>query len=188
MSFPILEEYQSRFPDCADILKSLPNLYNKKYSFLYQGFGMNWLSRAWNLSSIIRPREKSLSLSIANLSNVSKKTSTKSTCWNWSENLSYLCQVSISPMKINKSLNFLIVWRKMHQLRKSKLWSLLSKDFSALDQIFLLLHSWLPKLRNTLILIKMLTVTSSLPTTDFAIPSTLLKGNSNCSITRPCNI
>lgn len=30
MSFPILVEYESRFPDCTAILRSLPNLYQKK--------------------------------------------------------------------------------------------------------------------------------------------------------------
>ena len=103
------------------------------------------------------------------------------------ESLVSLSSINAS-MKTNKSLNFLIVWRKMHRLKKSKLLSLLSKDFSALDLIFPLPHSWSPKLRNTSILIKMSTATSSLHTTDFAIPSTQLKGNSNCSTTRPCNI
>jgi hypothetical protein len=33
MSFPILQEYQGRFPECAELLQSLPSLYSKKYLF-----------------------------------------------------------------------------------------------------------------------------------------------------------
>ena len=43
MSFPILQEYETRFPECANIIQTLPTLYNKKYILLYLDSGINLL-------------------------------------------------------------------------------------------------------------------------------------------------
>lgn len=43
MSFPILQQYESAFPDCAALLQSFPNFYNKRYLRLDIDYGMNLL-------------------------------------------------------------------------------------------------------------------------------------------------
>jgi hypothetical protein len=41
MSFPILQEYQQRFPQLAALLGSLPALYAKKYARRHADSGTN---------------------------------------------------------------------------------------------------------------------------------------------------
>lgn len=41
MSFPILQDYQQRFPQLATLLTTLPTLYNKKYPRIHPDSGTN---------------------------------------------------------------------------------------------------------------------------------------------------
>ena len=73
MSFPIIQEYEVKFPECKDILQSLNNLYNKKYPIDHLGCGTNSLLPVSNSCSITLPKAKSLLLSTTISSNDSKK-------------------------------------------------------------------------------------------------------------------
>jgi hypothetical protein len=41
MSFPILTEYETHFPQNAALLRSLPHLYSKRYPLLHAVSGTN---------------------------------------------------------------------------------------------------------------------------------------------------
>lgn len=112
MSFPVLKEYSTKFPNHAALISEFEPLFSKKYTMYNSGFGTNCPKQSWNSFTRTMWRASFLSISTPILWRSLTGTSIKLTTLRFWKSVSPMCQVLCHLHSRNRYFFLVKLWRK----------------------------------------------------------------------------